>query len=56
MSKLAKGFTCKCGKFHRFSGYVYANWDTGLVKTCAECGRRYRVLSGVATLFGGEDE
>lgn len=42
---LAKGTTCKCGKFEPFHPWVYAHWDEELVRVC-ECGVKTTVLAG----------
>lgn len=43
-----KGFACAtCGKFHEFSGWVYAHWRERLTHTC-ECGARYSICRGRA--------
>ena len=47
---LAKGFTCKCGKYHAFSVYVYAHWQETLIYTCPKCGERYEVCEGIASI------
>ncbi len=44
---MKKGFTCNCGKFNAFTGYVFAHWNELLVFTCS-CGTEYNVFSGVA--------
>lgn len=47
--KIVEGFTCKCGKPHRYSAYVYAHWYDSLVCEC-ECGRKYGIIQGIASL------
>lgn len=44
------GYTCKCGKYHKFPVYVIAHWDIELVHTC-DCGRKYSILCGIAELI-----
>ena len=44
---LSKGYTCTCGKFNRYSAYVYAHWTVELVHTC-DCGKRWSILEGEA--------
>lgn len=46
--ELAKGFTCDCGEFHRFSPWVHAHWDIELKFVCPLCGRQYAVQRGYA--------
>ena len=42
-----RGFNCsRCGKWHKFGGYVAAHWDLSLTHTC-ECGQRHSLQSGV---------
>ncbi len=53
MSNLLKGYTCKCGKFIRFVGFVYAHWQAKLRHTC-ECGITVYVEQGVAMTVDGE--
>lgn len=43
------GFTCECGKFHKYPAYVIAHWDIELVHKC-DCGRKHIILCGDATL------
>lgn len=45
----AKGFTCKCGEYHEYSGYVFAHWYEARTHTCPKCGAQHRILEGVAT-------
>lgn len=44
---MAKGFTCPCGRSHRFSMYVFAHWDDRLTFPCA-CKREFTIRRGVA--------
>lgn len=37
ISDLSKGYTCECGKFHKYPLYVCAHWDNNLLHTC-DCG------------------
>lgn len=46
--KLAKSFTCSCGKEHAFVPYVFAHWDVMLVHTC-DCGALHHIRQGIAT-------
>ena len=48
--ELAKGFTCECGKEHKYPAYVFAHWRVELVFTCPECQRKYDIYAGTATL------
>ena len=41
------GYTCECGKDHKFPAYVYAHMDIELTHTCT-CGRRHIILRGAA--------
>ncbi len=52
---LESGYTCECGKRHEFPPYVYAHWDTELVRTC-ECGRQRGVLKGRTVLLGSKNQ
>lgn len=54
--ELVKGFTCKCGEFHKYTGYVYAHWRHELVFTCPTCDREYDIFEGEATLRGDEED
>lgn len=45
MEKVEKGYTCECGKFHKFSAYVYAHYDVELVHAC-DCGRKNTLIGG----------
>jgi transcription elongation factor Elf1 len=56
MSKLPKGFTCRCGRYEEFSVYVYAHWNEELKFTCEKCGRVYAVYAGQARLTYTPDE
>ena len=49
MEEIAKGYTCACGKFHKFNGYVYAHWNIQLVHVCA-CGRENKIKGGIAEI------
>jgi hypothetical protein len=49
---LPKGFTCECGKFHRYPGYVFAHWRNLLDFTCDECGAKYSIVIGRAERKG----
>lgn len=51
--QLPKGFVCRCGKQHRFSLWVYAHFDEQLEFTCPDCGCKFNVWQGVATLTNG---
>ena len=46
---LPRGYTCDCGKFNKYSLYVFAHWTIELVHTC-ECGKKWRILRGKANL------
>ena len=43
--ELPKGFTCSCGVFTRFPGYVYAHWDDTFRVNC-ECGKSNTLRRG----------
>ena len=45
---LPKGFTCDCGREHKFPLYVYAHWNILLTMTCESCSRTYEIQNGVA--------
>jgi len=47
---LPQGYTCKCGAEHDFPLYVFAHWRDELTHTCSECGSRYSIFEGRATL------
>jgi hypothetical protein len=49
MPDLPKGYTCACGKEHRFPSYVYAHWDMLLTHTC-ECGRENEMVRGIVRI------
>lgn len=42
-----KGYTCSCGKIHKYPAYVYAHWYEELTHTC-NCGRSVKIQNGVA--------
>ena len=46
---IPKGYTCECGKFHKYPMYVYAHWRDVLVHAC-DCGRKYNIVCGSAEL------
>lgn len=62
MSKTGKddqgrsGFTCECGTFHIFGGYVAAHWTESLVHTCDKCQAEHEVRRGKATLREAIDD
>lgn len=44
------GYTCgHCGRFAKFSAWLFAHWYEPVVHTC-ECGARSQILEGAATL------
>lgn len=43
-----KGYTCDCGKFHKFPSYVYAHWSEYLNHTC-DCGNINELIQGYRT-------
>jgi hypothetical protein len=47
---MPKGFTCECGEFHHFVGYVYAHWDIRLTHECEKCGAKHSIRLGRAEL------
>ena len=46
--ELLKGFTCECGKYHKYGMYYYAHYDEAMIFTCPDCGTQYRLLKGKA--------
>lgn len=51
MTKIPKGYTCACGKFHRYTAWVYAHAHINIQHTC-KCGRvniihRYVVIETI---------
>jgi len=54
MDEIAKGWTCECGKEHKFGSYVYAHWDMTLLHTCEFCQRKHEVIQGEVTLVPEE--
>lgn len=48
MKKDRKGFKCKCGRYEKFSAYVYAHTQDSLVFTCPKCKKRYEILDAQA--------
>ena len=48
------GFTCECGRQHKFGAYVNAHWNEDLTHTCA-CGRRHAVREGHVKLLLNQD-
>jgi hypothetical protein len=48
--KTPDGFTCECGEFHEFSGYVYAHPNDLLTHTCPRCARKHQVRNFTARL------
>lgn len=45
MAELIEGYTCMCGKFHKYPGYVYAHWTIELTHTC-DCGKKWKIYEG----------
>jgi len=46
--ELPKGYDCPaCGRFHRFSPWVYAHWDIAITHSC-NCGVEATILMGRA--------
>ena len=41
---LPEGFECKCGKWHKFSTYVYAKFRNILDFRCDACNRDYKII------------
>lgn len=41
------GYTCVCGRAHKYPAYVYAHWADELTHLC-ECGRVAKIKNGVA--------
>jgi len=42
-----KGYTCKCGRSHKYPGWVYAHWHIVVAHSCG-CGRTNLIDGGVA--------
>lgn len=42
------GYTCDCGRYHKYPAYVYAHWSEQLTYTC-DCGSKVSLQNGVAT-------
>jgi hypothetical protein len=42
----ATGYVCSCGKFHRFTAWVYAHWDIPISSECDACGRTSHLMQG----------
>lgn len=40
------GYTCECGKFNKFTAWVYAHMHVRILHEC-ECGRKNTLLAGV---------
>lgn len=53
---MAKGFTCECGRYEEFGGYVAAHWNEELIFTCPKCGKRHSIYKGVAGPEGEDSE
>jgi len=49
-AKLAEGFTCECGEYHKYPAYVFAHWRTPLTHSCDKCQRQHTVIMGMAML------
>lgn len=47
MTELSKGFTCTCGEYHKFPGYVYAHWHEYLFFHCSNCLKRWSLCRGI---------
>jgi hypothetical protein len=43
------GFTCECGRVHKFAAYVYAHWREVLIHSC-ECGLNHDIQYGLASV------
>jgi hypothetical protein len=43
------GFTCECGKAHKYSAYVAAHWRERLLHTC-DCGAKHSIREGIVKL------
>ena len=52
--ELPKGFTCTCGRKHKFPMYVYAHWTIELLLICGECGKKWSFLEGEVEEVGDE--
>ena len=46
---LPKGYTCACGEYHKYPGYIYAHFREMIDHTCPKCRRVYTILLGHAT-------
>ena len=44
--KTESGYTCDCGKFHKFGGWVFAHWNIELTHTCDACGATTVICEG----------
>jgi len=53
---LREGFTCECGKEHKFPTYVYAHWRELLIHTCDVCGAKHEICAGAVNLISSEKE
>lgn len=40
------GYTCPCGKFHKFDAWALAHQHIRLVHVCTDCGRKNDVFKG----------
>jgi len=50
MTENPKGFTCECGEYIQYSGYVYAHWNDVLTHICEKCKRKHVIIQGIASL------
>jgi len=46
-----RGYTCRCGKYHKYPAYHYAHYTILMIHTC-DCGRKYELVEGEATYLG----
>lgn len=43
---LTIGHICECGKFHKWSAYVYAHYTEDIIHTCPNCGSMNMICNG----------
>ena len=49
MKQIENGYKCRCGRQHKYPGYVYAHMNEELKHVC-ECGRINIILGGIAEI------
>lgn len=55
-NEMNRGYTCTCGKEHKYGAYVFAHWREVLIHTCDACGAKHEIIFGYAKPLKEKDD